>query len=98
MPAFSPGPTRDLRPARANRISRGTGGEVGVSVSLGIVPEGGRPCGSDFVAEAVALRDELRGLLGRVQSLIAGAKAERRMNAAVRTTLASLRQLQRLDS
>lgn len=56
-----------------------------------------RPGLAALVAEAEALREVLRDAHGRAGRLCAALKQHRRQSHAVRSTLQSLRQLQRLD-
>jgi TolA-binding protein len=49
---------------------------------------------SDPIQEADALRGQIRDLLGRTNRLVHALKRQRRQNQLVRSTLASLKQLQ----
>jgi len=50
--------------------------------------------GGGLVEEALAVRDALKALLGRVRTLIEEARRQRHQHRLVRATLASLKQLQ----
>ncbi|HJZ57738.1 MAG TPA: hypothetical protein VKE74_22455 [Gemmataceae bacterium] len=50
--------------------------------------------GGGLVEEALAVRDALKALLGRVRTLVEEAQRQRQEHRLVRATLASLRQLQ----
>ncbi|HJZ57375.1 MAG TPA: hypothetical protein VKE74_20570, partial [Gemmataceae bacterium] len=58
------------------------------------VPRRSSTSGGGLVEEALALRDALRALLGRVRALVEEARRQRQEHRLVRATLASLRQLQ----
>ena len=58
------------------------------------VPRRSSRSGGGLVEEALAARDALKALLGRVRTLVGEARRQRQEHRVVRATLASLRQLQ----
>ena len=56
------------------------------------------PASNDLIAQAELVRDSLRTTLLNVTSLISVARQQRRQSRLMKTTLASLKQLQQLEA
>ena len=69
-----------------------------VATSPGTAPSAPAPAANDFIAQAERLRDSLRTTLQDVTSLIVAARQQRRQSRLMKTTLASLKQLQQLGA
>ncbi len=70
----------------------------GAATSLGTAPSSPAPASNDLIVQAERLRDTLRTTLQDVTSLIVAARQQRRQSRLMKTTLASLKQLQQLGA
>ena len=69
-----------------------------VATSPGTAPSSPAPASNDLIVQAERLRDTLRTTLQDVTSLIVAARQQRRQSRLMKTTLASLKQLQQLGA
>lgn len=96
-PSSQPSPERK-KSAMPSRSNNGNGHEVREQKSASSSAENGKVSVGSLFAEAQTLRDLLRDAYGRANGLMRAIKRHRQQSKLVATTLASLRQLQKIDS
>jgi hypothetical protein len=89
-PSTSPGPTNG-EPAAEGQVAAGNGSPNGHAESSSETPA----TGDTPIAEALALKQALQEALGKTSALIAALRRQGRQSRLLRSTLESLRELQR---
>lgn len=87
-------PTFPGSPGTVNRLPPTLGAATNPTVS----PPSPVPASNDLISQAELVRDSLRTTLLNVTTLITVARQQRRQSRLMKTTLASLKQLQQLDA
>lgn len=87
-------PTFPVSPGPANRLPPTSGAATNPTVS----PSSPVPASNDLISQAELVRDSLRTTLLNVTTLITVARQQRRQSRLMKTTLASLKQLQQLEA
>lgn len=87
-------PTFPSSPGTVNRLPPTSGAATNPTVS----PPSPAPTSNDLISQAELVRDSLRTTLLNVTTLITVARQQRRQSRLMKTTLASLKQLQQLEA